>query len=161
MSDHLNQSSQGREKIIATVEIERHGQPTETVTVEFDGEVKRPEVAAKIAAILELEATELLEELENPEVLHPEHHRGKLKLVSIDLHFETEEAKHHFPASARWERVHRWGCKRFRVASDACANLELHQGSATGPALNEAKRIGHHEGCLVVWLVKPGPERNG
>jgi len=82
-------------------------------------------------------------------------------LGCIDLHFESEAHQHHFLPSAKWERVHRWGCKKFKIASDACTNLELHSGSPEGPALNEAKKIGHHEGCMTVWLVKPGPERNG
>jgi hypothetical protein len=164
MTQHNNGASEGgadSEKIQVQVELERRGLPTETVTIAFVGTVNRPELAQKIAAILELDAEEILEELSNPETLHPEHHRGKLKLVCIDLHFESDAAKHHFLASAKWERVHRWGCKKFKVASDACANLELHSGSAAGPALNESKPIGHHEGCMDVWLVKPGPENNG
>jgi hypothetical protein len=149
------------EKIDVRVELVRHGLPVETVTVGFEGLVNRPELAQKIAAVLELEAEEILTELSKPECLHPEHHHGRLELVCIDLHFETDSAKHHFFSTAKWERVHRWGCKKFKIATDACANLELHSGSPEGPALNESKSIGKHEGCTQVWLVKPGPEKNG
>jgi hypothetical protein len=149
------------ERIVTTVELIRAGQAPEVVTIEFDGQVHRPTIAAKIAAVLELEAAEILNELSKPEVLHPEKHRGSLHLACIDLRFETEERKHHFLPRAKWERVHQWGCHKFHVATDACANLELHSGSPEGAVLNESKEIGQHEGCMVVWLVKPGPEKNG
>jgi hypothetical protein len=149
------------EKIVVKVDLERYGHPVETVSLEFVGHVDRPEVARRIATLLELEAEEILEELANPEVLHPEHHHGKLKLACVDLRFESQSARHHFPRSAPWSRVHQWGCKRFRVSADVATNLELHRDSPTGPVLNEAKKIGHLEGCVTVWMVKPGPERNG
>jgi hypothetical protein len=164
MSEHekvRQDGDAGAKKIEVRVELERHGLPVEVVTMEFEGAVSRPELAKKIAALLELEAEEILTELSKPECLHPEHNHGKLKLVCIDLHFETESAKYHFLSTSRWERVHHWGCKKFRVASAACTNLELHSGSPQGPALNESKPIGHHEGCMTIWLVKPGPEKNG
>jgi hypothetical protein len=149
------------EKIVVRLEVEREGRPAETITEEFEGAIDRPRLAGKVASILELEAEEILEELSKPECFHPERHHGTLKLVCVDLHFETEEKRHHFLPKAKWERVHRWGCKYFRIAVDACANLELHSGSPEGPVLNESKEIGHHRGCLHVWLVKPGPEKNG
>lgn len=88
-------------------------------------------------------------------------HKWRHRRVCIDLHFESEEAKHHFPARAPWGRVHRWGCEHFDVPKDACANLELHEGSPTGPVLNDRTHIGYHKGCKTVWLVKPGPEPYG
>jgi hypothetical protein len=163
MSEQTEHGTSGGplEKIVVRLEIDREGQPIEVVTAEFEGAVNRPELAGKIASILELEAEEILEELSKPECLHPERHHGTLKLVCVDLHFETEAKRHHFLPNAKWSRVHAWGCKHFRIAVDACANLELHSGSPEGPALNEAKEIGHHHGCMDVWLVKPGPEKNG
>lgn len=149
------------ERIVTSIELLRADQAPEVVTIEFDGPVHRPTIAAKIAGLLELEAAEILNELSKPEVLHPEKHHGRLHLVCIDLHFETEEKKQHFLLTAKWERVHQWACRKFHVATDACANLELHSGSPRGPVLNESKEIGRHEGCIVVWLVKPGPEKNG
>jgi hypothetical protein len=149
------------EVIQAKVEIERHGHPVEVVTVEFRGTVDRPQLAAKIATLFELEAAEIAAELEEPECLHPEHHHGKLKLTCVDLHFETESKKHHFPGSSTWERVHLWGCKKFKVAENACANLELRLGGPKGPVLNESNPIDHRGGCTEVWMVKPGPEKNG
>lgn len=148
-------------RVVVTVELVRAERAPEVVTIEFDGPVHHPAVAAKIAEVLELEAAEILAEITKPEVLHPEKHQGRLHLVCIDLHFETESKKHHFLPTSKWERVHQWGCHKFHVAADACANLELHSGSPKGPVLNESKEIGRHEGCLVVWLVKPGPEKNG
>ena len=149
------------ERIAVSVELLRAERAPEVVTIEFDGPVHHPTIAARIAAILELDAAEILNELSNPQVLHPEKHHGRLHLVCIDLHFETEEKKHHFLPTAKWERVHQWGCQKFHVAIDACANLELRSGGPKGPVLNESKEIGRHEGCMVVWLAKPGPEKNG
>lgn len=88
-------------------------------------------------------------------------HPIRVQRVCVDLHFETEAKPAQFPANADWARVHRWGCHAFKIASDACAHLELREGSPTGPALNERQRIGVHAGCKPVWLVKPGPEPNG
>lgn len=88
-------------------------------------------------------------------------HRWRHRRVCVDLHFESEEAKHDFPARATWARVHHWGCRHFDVPHDACANLELHEGSPTGPVLNDRTHVGHHKGCKTVWLVKPGPEPYG
>lgn len=84
-----------------------------------------------------------------------------LHRVCIDLNFEGEAKRAWFPARAKWARVHRWGCRAFTIASDACAHLELREGSPTGPALNERQEIGPHKGCEIVWLVKPGSEPNG
>lgn len=149
------------ETFLASVEIERYGCPVERVDVEFRGTVDRLQLAAKIAAILELDAEEIAAELEKPECLSPERHHGRLKLTCIDLHFETESKMHHFLPSATWERVHLWGCKKFKVADNACANLELRLGGPKGPALNESNPIGHRDDCTAVWMVKPGPEKNG
>lgn len=157
----MHEHSLDEEKILVNVDLERDGHPTESVSLEFVGHVDRPEVARKIAALLEVEAVEILEELANPEVLHPEHHHGKLRLACVDLHFESQSGRHHFPRSATWARVHQWGCKHFNVSANVAANLELHRDLPTGPVLNEAKKIGHLEGCVTVWMVKPGPERNG
>lgn len=81
--------------------------------------------------------------------------------VCVNVHFEGDEAKHFFPVHAPWSRVHRWACRKFGVSNSTAANLELHEGSANGPVINERKEIGTGEGCKEVWLVKPGPEGNG
>lgn len=85
----------------------------------------------------------------------------KVHRVCVELHFESDKRRHHFPVHAHWARVHRWGCRHFPIAHDACANLELRLGAPDGPALNELKPIGASDECLVVWLVKPGSEPNG
>jgi hypothetical protein len=87
--------------------------------------------------------------------------RLKHARACVDLRFETESLTHRFAAKAKWKRVHRFGCKRFEVPNDACANLELREGAPDGPALNENAEIGSFTGCKTVWLVKPGPEPNG
>ena len=84
-----------------------------------------------------------------------------LRRVCLELHFESDSKRAWFPTRAKWSRVHRWACHAFDIASDACAHLELREGSPTGPALNERQEIGPHAGCEIVWLVKPGPEPNG
>lgn len=110
---------------------------------------------AAIAAIPVLDHSHLMREVDWP---------GRpivLRRVCLDLHFESESIRAWFPTRAKWVRVHRWACHAFKVAGDACAHLELREGSPAGPALNERQEIGLHAGCESVWLVKPGPEPNG
>lgn len=90
-----------------------------------------------------------------------QHHEIKLHRVCVEVHFETETAQHWFPTQAHWANVHRWACRKFEVAIDACANLELRDSAADGPPINDRNKIGHLDECKVVWLVKPGPEQNG
>jgi len=85
----------------------------------------------------------------------------RLRRVCIELHFEGDSKQRKFPVQAKWARVHRWGCRAFTIASDACAHLELREDNPQGPAINERQEIGPHTGCKTVWLVKPGPEPNG
>ena len=93
--------------------------------------------------------------------LHFRHPNVHTRRQCVTLHFEGEEQQRKFPATATWGRVHQFGCRTFDIAKDACANLELHLNTIDGPVANERKQIGHHEGCIDVWLVKPGPEPNG
>lgn len=147
------------------IEVEQRGAPVEKIELEFEAQPESRAVAEKLAGVLALEAEELLSELaaahhgDGHGHEHGHHHR--LQLTCIDLHFESESVKHRFLARSTWARVHHWGCRKFHIAADVAANLELRDGAPDGPALNEAKPIGHHEGCQVVWLVKPGPESNG
>lgn len=85
----------------------------------------------------------------------------RIRRVCIELHFESDAKQKKFPLQAKWARVHRWGCRAFTIASDACPHLELREGSPQGTAINERQEIGPHAGCKPVWLVKPGPEPNG
>ncbi|HTD24069.1 MAG TPA: hypothetical protein VK738_15535 [Terriglobales bacterium] len=88
-------------------------------------------------------------------------HSVRVRRVCIDLHFESVSAMRRFLSNETWADVHKWGCRHFHVAVDACANLELRDGSPTGPALNDRTKIGPFSGCKTVWMVKPGPEPNG
>lgn len=81
--------------------------------------------------------------------------------VVLEIHFEAEHNTHPFAPEDTWAAVHAWACERFHVASDACPNLELHDGSLTGGVLNEDLPIGNAEHKRLVWLVKPGPEQYG
>ena len=147
------------EGVTVTIEVHRNGSPVETIKVECDAEPSDRHIAEKLASILALDAEELLEDIASE---HDKHrHHATLKLVCLDIHFETESARHHFPSRAKWHHVHRWACRKFEVANDACPNLELRDGSAEGAPLNESEAIGPYEGCRTVWLVKPGPEKNG
>ncbi len=94
------------------------------------------------------------------DVIHHGHHWHHRR-VCIDLHFESESKRHDFSSRSTWAQVHEWGCRHFEVPAPICANLQLHEGSPTGPALNDRLQIGHHHGCHDIWLVKPGPEPNG
>lgn len=84
-----------------------------------------------------------------------------LHRTCVEVHFETEAKRHWFPVQARWASVHRWACREFEVAADACANLELRADKADGPPINERESIGKSDECKEVWMVKPGPESNG
>ena len=150
------------ESITLTIALNGPGSIVETIKVEYQGELTPPELARKLGEVLDVEAEELLAVLSHDPACIDHHERHcRVDVTCVDLHFETESKKHRFPALSTWERVHRWACRKFRIAADSCANLELHDGGPQGPVLNEAKPIGHHEGCLNVWLVKPGPEKNG
>ena len=161
----LNHPTHGHERSVVPVtiiiEVEQRGAPAEKIELEFEAQPEHREVAERLAAVLALDAEELLVELAAAHRDGHQHGHHRLHLTCIDLHFESESAKHRFLARSTWARVHRWGCRRFHIAADIAPNLELRDGAPDGPALNEAKPIGHHEGCQVVWLVKPGPESNG
>lgn len=144
-----------------TVELHRVGAPVENVVLDCESEPTHRQLADKLAPVLTLDAEDLVEEFTEDGSFDAGRKHAKLKLECIDVHFETESATHHFLARMKWKRVHQWACKKFTIAKDLCANLELRDGSPDGPALNEAKPIGHLEGCRTVWLVKPGPEQNG
>ncbi len=153
------------------VEVEESGSITRTATCNAVETEKVKEVVERVATELAIDTAEILESIGVGDVRFDVHatvadcvkhgHQWRHRRECIDLHFESESARHHFPAKAHWARVHQWGCKHFKVAHDACANLELRDGAPDGPALNERKEIGEHHGCETVWLVKPGPEPNG
>jgi hypothetical protein len=152
-------------------EVEESGTVTRTATCEAAETDRIKHVAERVAGELALDAIEIAENLGVGDVRFDigitveecaKHgSRWRHRRECVELRFETEVAKHHFPANAHWKKVHQWGCKHFNVAHDACANLELHEGAPNGPALNDAKELGRYEGCKIVWLVKPGPENNG
>lgn len=153
------------------IEVEENGAISKSAECEASSDDTVEVIVTKLAGQLGIEAEEILTDLGTDGVTFEKHvpvreyiqhgHRWLHRRVCIKLHFETEKAVHYFPSRAHWARVHRWGCDRFDVAHDACANLELREGTETGPALNEALRIGVFLGCKIVWLVKPGPEQNG
>ena len=141
-----------------------------TVRVHADSGDSLEKFAARITESAQLDGDAVLEValgVELPERqrfvrdLAFRHKKLRLRRTCIDLHFESEQKKHNFPADAHWSAVHRWGCRHFNVSHDACANLELRAGSSTGAPLNEHQKIGHAKECKTVWMVKPGPEPNG
>src|SRR5439155_26332730 len=126
------------------VEVAEEGGAPEVLSFEADDEELVTALAARIAARLDLDSAEQLEALEaehgfNREALVAHLPQGLLRVrqVCVELHFEGVVATHRFPARAKWSRVHRWGCRHFHVAVDACANLELRDGAPDGPRLNE------------------------
>lgn len=158
--------------MVVVVEIEQDQQETKVVEIELsDAEADLISFLRPVADKTGIPVEELILDLGVGDVqFQPQWkvsecfrhgHKWRHRRVCVDLHFESEAAKHHFPARAPWARVHHWGCKHFDVPNDACANLELHDGSPTGPVLNDRTHIGHHRGCKTVWLVKPGPEPYG
>lgn len=159
---HQPSTAENSEAVTVTVELHKHGSAVETIKIECDAEPTHHHLAEKLAEVLTIGVEELVEEFAaEQEIYDASRHHCRLKLECIDVHLESESATHHFPARAKWKNISHWACKKFRIAKDASANLELRDGSAEGPALNESKRIGRFEGCRTVWLVKPGPEPNG
>ena len=60
------------------------------------------------------------------DTLRFKHDHLQVHRVCVEVYVEGEPARHHFPITARWAHVHRWACRKFTVAPDACANLEMH-----------------------------------
>lgn len=135
------------------------GEPHESVHV----------IIRRALIVSDLADHELVEVIEQDDIVVAEnvlarelpHHRVKVHLTCVVVHFEGQHAEHFFASRARWSRVHHWACDKFEVAKDACPNLELYEGSPKGPALNEKLPVGKSKDCLAVWLVKPGPEPYG
>ena len=154
------------------LEVEELDEVVRSVEIEL-GDDETVEAAAKrfATALNNLEFEELLEDLTVGEIQLERgqrigayaHHgnRWRHRRACIDLHFEADEMRHHFPVQSLWSRVHRWGCEQFHVDHTLCANLELREGGPKGPVLNENLPVGCFHGCKVVWLVKPGPEPYG
>jgi len=154
------------------LEVEELGKVVRSAEVELGDDATVEAAARQLATALNIaDAEEILEDIVVGEIELQRHqtlaacahhgNRWRHRRVCIDLHFEADEKRHHFPARAKWSRVHRWGCEHFRVGTDLCANLELREGGPKGPVLSENLPIGHFHGCKVVWLVKPGPEPYG
>src|ERR1039457_5657064 len=138
--DNAKPSSAVGEELAITIEVTRHGSPVVVIRIECEEDFSHRALAPKLAALLAVEAEELIAEFEHdPGCYDPEKHRGKLQLVCIDVHFETEQATHHFLSRSTWAHVHRWACLKFKIAADAAANLEMRDGAPTGPILNESK----------------------
>jgi hypothetical protein len=151
-----------------SVDIAEEGKAPEVLSLEASGEDSAAAIADRLAGELGLEAGDVLEAFRAEHGLE----RGalarefpasglRLRRVRVEVHFEGETASHAFPSRARWERVHRWACRHFAVAADACANLELHDGAPDGPRLNDNQPIGTSSGRRGVYLIKPGPEPYG
>ena len=153
------------------IDVEEKGEVIRTISVDFNPTETFESVVRRSAGELEIPVEDLLGDLvADGKVVDPGQsvvealchgHRVRHRRACIDLRFETEHIEHQFPVNGTWGLVHRFGCDKFEVSGDACANLELREGSETGPALNEKMRIGQFTGCKTVWLVKPGPEPNG
>jgi hypothetical protein len=157
--------------MLVIVEIEEDGAVVKTAECEIAEGTTVADVARMAGPQLGITSEEIVIDLGvNGTSFEPDHriedclhhgNRWRHRRTCVSVHFETEEARHHFPARAHWAIVHHWACVHFRVAKDACANLELRDGSPEGPAINENTKIGHFEGCMTVWLIKPGPEPFG
>lgn len=153
------------------IEVEEKGEIVRTVSSDAEPHETLETVVRRAAPQLAVDVEELLGDLTvDGKVLNGQNtvaealshgRRLRHRRVCVELHFETDTVVHLFPAAGTWALVHRFGCRKFEVPHDACANLELHEGSPTGPALNDKVRIGVFPGCKTVWLVKPGPEPNG
>lgn len=151
-----------------SVDVSEEGAAPEIVSLEGVSQDSVAAIADRLAAKLELDPVDVAEALEAEHGLNRQALVSELKVphlrlrrVCVEVHFEGETARHKFPPRTKWARVHRWACRHFDVASDACANLELRDGAPDGPRLNEGQPIGAFAGCRAVWLIKPGPEPYG
>lgn len=155
-----------------TIELEQSDRDRRTADVDATPHDTLGDVARRVASQLDISAEELLDHLEisgsYPDeqveiaTLRMTDGNWRSKLVCIEAHFEGEKpVLRRFSPRRTWGDVHRWACRRFNVATDACANLELRADGPGGGILNETKPIGWFEGCKMVWLVAPGPEQNG
>jgi hypothetical protein len=153
------------------VDVEEGNAVVQSLVCEADPQETIEQFASKLASQIGMDTEDVLESLgtngtsfqRHERVGECIHHgnRWRHRRVCLDVRFESENEVHYFSPRAPWRRVHHWGCTQFKVAHDACANLELHDGSSEGPVLNEKVQIGSFAGCKTVWLVKPGPEPNG
>jgi hypothetical protein len=153
------------------VEVEEAGEVVRSAECEVSEAESVRAVARRLASQLAVEVEELEADLGvagitfEPEAPVRECIAGgthwRHRRVCVELHFESETVIHHFPPRWHWAKVHHFGCRHFHVSHDACANLELREGTPAGPALNEKVEVGVFPGCKSVWLVKPGPEPNG
>jgi len=151
-----------------SVDIAEEGKAPEVLSLEASGEDSAALIADRLAGELGVDAGDVLEAfraehgLERGTVVREfPVSRLRLRRIRVEVHFEGETASHGFPSRAKWARVHRWACRHFGMATDACANLELHDGAPDGPRLNENQPIGTSSGCREVYLIKPGPEPYG
>ena len=155
-----------------TLRLEEDGQESQSVEIETEPTQILHSIADKVAKDFDTDVEDILQCLAESrghdsgntsvaEFFGDERRSCRLRLVCITLHFEGESATRRFHASRTWREVHRWGCKRFCIAEDACPNLELRDGGVEGFLINENQKIGKVHGCKNVWLVAPGPEQNG
>ena len=157
--------------MLVIVELEQDGGVVRTAECEVAQSATVAEVAQLVGPKLDIAVEEIVMDLGVNGASFEAHrrvedcmrhgNRWRHRRTCVAIHFESEDIQHHFPARAQWAVVHHWACNHFRVAKDACANLEFHEGAPDGPAINEDKMIGHFPGCITVWLVKPGPEPFG
>jgi hypothetical protein len=131
-------------EMIIIVEIEQDQQETKVFEIELnDAEAELTTFLRPVADKTGIPVEELILDLGAGDIQFqpgwkvgqcvPHGHKWRHRRVCIDLHFESEEAKHDFPARAPWARVHHWGCKHFDVPNDACSMIE-HISGITGVA---------------------------
>lgn len=155
-----------------TLSLDEGGQGSHSVEIETEPTEILRSIADRVAQDFDTDVEDVLQCLAETrahdsgktsvaDFFRDEHRPYRLRLVCIKLHFEGESAMRRFHSSRTWHYVHRWGCKKFNVAEDACPNLQLRDGSAEGSLINENQTIGEFHGCKNIWLVAPGPEPNG
>lgn len=148
------------------IEVEENGNVVKSsnITVLENDTVET--IAQRASTELGIDLEEIIEDLNGDFILlkgkqNDKDKKIKIQRVCVELHFESKEENQKFSSNSKWSKVHRWGCRKFKIAPDACANLELREKSAEGPVINENSKIGSFTGCKEVWLVKPGAEPNG
>lgn len=157
-----------------TIVLEDKDGQQHSATIEALDQESLEAIAIRVAEKFNLEPSEVIEGLGIDDVAfskrdsvadcirHGRKWDCRRRQTCVEVRYQSEDpARHFFNPNRPWRIVHEWACRHFMVAATICRDLELFDGSPTGPPLNENNQIGSGHECKIVWLAKPGPEFNG
>lgn len=152
-----------------TIDLEE-GSSTKSITLEAAGHELIETIAKRAAEAFELDSDAVLDGTDAV-IFHMQDsvadcirhgHRWRTRRVCVEVSYQSDgPIRRVFNPRQPWRHVHEWACRQFNVAASMCQDLELFEGSPTGPVLNENTPIGRSASCKTVWLGKLGAEANG